>query len=230
MHAFRVLAPAAALGALLLTGCEGGTASDTSTRRAPSTPTTAPTSVVVPTVEGEAYGAIRDRLTEAGLPAARVRVMARHKDVALPKDHADWRVCEVSPASGVRVAAGATVVLKLAETAWDCAISHHGYLHQKNDPAYRPPTRSAPKPRPTTTPSPVKTRTPTPVRTTARPAQNSKTTCPDGKLGYACTSNGHPVVDGQFCPKVDRGRTLKATNGTMVTCSRDPRVKPYRWQ
>ncbi|MYV62062.1 hypothetical protein GTW37_24410 [Streptomyces sp. SID4931] len=114
--------------------------------------------------------------------------------------------------------------MKLAKDFSDCTTSFHGYLHQKNDPAYVPPRTAAPKPEPTRAPAPA------PTKATPKPAGGSPVTCPDGKPGYACTSNGHPVVDGQFCAKADRGRTLMATNRTMVTCSYDPSITPYRWQ
>ncbi|WP_240110909.1 hypothetical protein [Streptomyces sp. MUM 203J] len=185
----------------------------------------------MPIVQGDTYEQAQRRLSEAAVPDARLTVAAMHKDVTLPADHDDWRVCEATPASGTRLTSTTVVVLKLAGEIGDCDTSYHGYLHQKNDPAYTPPKPTySPKPKPVYTPQPVRTYTPAPTKTTSRPAGSSMITCPDGKSGYACTSNGHPVVDGQFCPKADRGRTLKATNGTMVTCSYDPSVTPYRWQ
>ncbi|GAA3380939.1 hypothetical protein GCM10020367_70610 [Streptomyces sannanensis] len=227
----RFVVPAAAVvaGVLALTACESGTQADSkaaaptaiTTSSAPSASSTAQTAVI-PVLQGETYGQVQEELVGQDLPAVRITATALHKDVTLPTDHSDWHICEISPAPGTKVTATTTVTVKLAQKAGDCATSFHGYLHQKNDPAYTPPTTSAPQP--------VKSHTPAPTKTTTRPAGSSMTTCPDGKQGYACTSNGHPVVDGQFCPNADRGRTLKATNGTMVTCSYDPSVKPYRWQ
>ncbi|MFE3850531.1 PASTA domain-containing protein [Streptomyces griseorubiginosus] len=174
----------------------------------------------MPDLRGGSYRAAEQKLDDLSLPAATITVTARHKDVTLPKSHGSWHVCGTTPRPGSPVTVGTTVVIELAQQASDCAISFHGYLHQANDPAYTP--TPPPTPRPATTHAPAPT--------TSKPAGNSLITCPDGKQGYACTSNGHPVVDGQFCPKADHGRTLKATNGTTVTCSYDPSITPYRWQ
>ncbi|MGA6170846.1 hypothetical protein ACPEIF_11425 [Streptomyces sp. NPDC012600] len=240
----RRLAPVVLLGVLALAGCGGGgtqadgsnpapppTATDTATATAsvsPS-PTEAPAETpavtvsatpdpVMPALHSRTYEDARAELTRQDISTARLTAAARHKDVTLPRDHDDWYICATTPRPGAVLTAATTVTVRLAEDFSDCTTSFHGYLHQKNDPAYTPP---APKPKPVPT-----TQAPAP----APPAGTSMTTCPDGKQGYACTSNGHPVVDGQFCPKADRGRTLKATNGTMVTCSYDPSVTPYRWQ
>ncbi|MDH2393865.1 hypothetical protein QCN29_34950 [Streptomyces sp. HNM0663] len=249
---------AAVAGIVVLAGCEDGSSADgkakaipaaassgTATAEATSSPSaSARPTPTVPIVHGQTY---RQALTEfAGrnVPPSHISTAALHKDVTLPADHDGWRVCKTTPDHGAALAPGATVVVKLAKTVSDCETSHHGYLHQKNDPAYTPPkpatprTTAAPAPpkpavrtEPAYTPAPAKPNTPAPVRTTTKPpVSGSMVTCPDGKQGYACTSNGHPVVDGQFCPNADRGRTLKATNGTMVTCSYDPSITPYRWQ
>ncbi|MCX4857539.1 PASTA domain-containing protein [Streptomyces canus] len=233
MRISRGLAPAALLGALALAlaGCADGTSAAGTTGATPSattasattiapapTPTPTPSDTVMPDLRGGSYRAAEQELDNVSLPAAKITVTARHKDVTLPKSHASWQVCDTTPRPGSPVTVGTAVVIELAQQAGDCAISFHGYLHQANDPAYTP--KPTPTPRPATTHAPA----------TSKPAGSSLTTCPDGKQGYACTSNGHPVVDGQFCPKADHGRTLKATNGTTVTCSYDPSITPYRWQ
>ena len=218
---YRLL-PAVLLGALARTGCEDGTpesaettASATGSPAMASPSVTASSEVVMPDLHHQTYEKAHDELED--FSDVRIKATARHKDVTLPHDHHAWRVCVTSPRPDTRIPAGDTVVLKLAKQTSDCAISHHGYLHKKNDPAYTPPHTPSPEP---PKPKPAPTRTP----------GDAMTTCPDGKRGYACTSTGHPVVDGQFCPKADHGRTVKATNGTMVTCSYDPSVNPYRWQ
>lgn len=227
----RYLAPVAILGVLALTGCAGGTQTDGKAAATPSAATSAPTATpdpVMPVLHGQTYQQAQEEFARQNISTTRITTAALHKDVTLPQDHNGWRICDTSPQHGTPLTA--TITLKLAEKFSDCTTSFHGYLHQKNDPAYTPPRTATPQPKPTYTPQPVKTRTPTPTRTATKPAGSSMITCPDGKQGYACTSNGHPVVDGQFCPNADRGRTLKATNGTMVTCSYDPSIKPYRWQ
>ncbi|MFF7877750.1 hypothetical protein ACFZDM_26380 [Streptomyces californicus] len=239
----RHFAPVVLLGVLALAGCEGGAQNDaagrtatpvaTPTASATPTPTPTPTPTVTPTpdpvvpaLHSRTYEQARAEFDRRDIPTARLTAAAQHKDVTLPRDHDDWYICDTSPGRGTRLAADATVTVKLAEDFSDCTTSFHGYLHQKNDPAYVPPRTAAPKPKPPVTHAPA----PAPTKVRPKPAGGSMTTCSDGKPGYACTSNGHPVVDGQFCPKADRGRTLMATNRTMVTCSYDPSVRPYRWQ
>ncbi|MEV4877611.1 PASTA domain-containing protein [Streptomyces cyaneofuscatus] len=242
----RPLAPLALLGVLALAGCGGGTPSDdsapatapatTATATASATPTVAPTPTptpdpVMPALHSKTYEDARAEFTRQDISPARLTTAAQHKDVVLPRDHDAWHICATSPRPGATLTAGTEVTVRLAEDFSDCTTSFHGYLHQKNDPAYTPP---APKPKPTAAPRTAEPQAPAPApkRTATQPAAGggSMITCPDGKQGYACTSNGHPVVDGQFCPKADRGRTLKATNGTTVTCSYDPSITPYRWQ
>ncbi|MBT2455561.1 hypothetical protein J7E98_12445 [Streptomyces sp. ISL-86] len=247
MRISRYLAPVAVLGVLALAGCEGGAQSDgkavatpsvaTSATTATSTPTATPTPTstpdpVMPVLHGQTYRQAQDEFKRLDIPATLVTATALHKDVTLPQDHDGWYICGASPQPGTAVTATTGVVLDLAERTADCETSFHGYLHQKNDPAYTPPQTTAPQPKPAYTPQPKPTYVPAPAltKTATKPAGSAMITCSDGKAGYACTSNGHPVVDGQFCPKADRGRTLKATNGTMVTCSYDPSVTPYRWQ
>ncbi|MEU3090739.1 PASTA domain-containing protein [Streptomyces massasporeus] len=225
---FHRLVPVALLSVLALAGCDDGTTTPTETAETtrPATasastpgPSATPSpAVVMPDLRNQTFHEAQQEL--AGLPGVRVTATARHKDVTLPKDHGSWRVCDASPRPGTLVTADDTVVVELAKQAGDCEISHHGYLHETNDPAYTPPQTQTPEP----------ARTPTSAPATSKPAGDTLITCSDGKQGYACTSNGHPVVDGQFCPSADHDRTLKATNGTMVTCSYDPSVKPYRWQ
>ncbi|WP_433571444.1 hypothetical protein [Streptomyces sp. CA-251247] len=184
----------------------------------------------MPVLHGKTYQQAREGFASQNIPSARITTLALHKDVTLPQDHRGWRICDASPNYGATLTATAQITLKLAEKFSDCTTSFHGYLHEKNDPAHSPPKAATSQPKPAYTPQPVKPRTPHPTRAATKPAGSAMVTCPDGKQGYACTSNGHPVVDGQFCPKADRGRTLKATNRTMVTCSYDPSIKPYRWQ
>lgn len=239
----RHFAPVVLLGALALAGCEDGTKTDDSAPAAPATatptasatPSAAPSATasatpdqVVPALHSRTYAQARAEFTRRGISTARLTAAAHHKDVTLPRDHGGWYICDTSPGPGTRLAADTTVAVGLAKDFSDCTTSFNGYLHQKNDPAYVPPTTAAPKPKP----RPAATRAPAPVPTKApaKPAGGSMAACPDGKQGYACTSNGHPVVDGQFCAKADRGRTLMATNRTMVTCSYDPSITPYRWQ
>ncbi|WP_097869854.1 hypothetical protein [Streptomyces sp. rh34] len=239
----RHFAPAVLLGVLALAGCEGGTETDdsapattpTATPTASAGPTASPTATatatpdpVVPALHGRTFEQAGAELTRQDISAARLTAAAQHKDVTLPRDHDGWYVCDTRPGRGTRLAADATVTVRLAKDYSDCTTSFHGYLHQKNDPAYVPPRTAAPKPTATRAPAPAPTKAP--AKAPTKPAGGSMTTCSDGKQGYACTSNGHPVVDGQFCPKADRGRTLMATNRTMVTCSYDPSITPYRWQ
>lgn len=233
----RRLAPVALACLLALAGCSGGstTQADSGTPTAPppsattqaADPTPSPTPTpapdpVMPALHSQTYEDARAELVRQDISTALVKSAAQHKDVTLPPDHDGWYVCDASPRTGTEVNATTTVTVRLAKDFNDCTTSFNGYLHQKNDPAYTPP---APKPAPTT-----QAPAPAPEKPAPKPVGGSMTTCPDGKQGYACTSNGHPVVDGQFCPKADRGRTLKATNGTTVTCSYDPSVRPYRWQ
>ncbi|MFE2293339.1 hypothetical protein [Streptomyces sp. NPDC059452] len=246
MRISRRLAPVALLGALALAGCSGGSgtqadatapatspaATDTVTHSATPAPAETPAATVsatpdpvMPALHSRTYEEAEAELTRQDISAARLTSAAQHKDVTLPRDHDDWYICATSPRPGATLTAAATVTVRLAENFSDCTTSFHGYLHQKNDPAYTPP---APKPKPPVTHAPAPD--PAPTKAAPQPGGGAMTTCPDGKQGYACTSNGHPVVDGQFCPKADRGRTLKATNGTMVTCSYDPSITPYRWQ
>ncbi|MFG3406566.1 hypothetical protein [Streptomyces sp. NPDC048142] len=232
----RPFAPVVLLGVLALAGCEGGTQTDDSapatppaaTPTASASPTATPTPTatpdpVVPALHSLTFEQAGAEFTRQDISTARLTAAAQHKDVTLPRDHDGWYICDTSPGRGTRLAADTTVTVRLAKDFSDCTTSFHGYLHEKNDPAYVPPRTAAPKPEPAAT-----TRAPAPAPT--KPAGGSMTGCPDGKQGYACTSNGHPVVDGQFCPKADRGRTLMATNRTMVTCSYDPSITPYRWQ
>ncbi|QWQ43135.1 hypothetical protein KME66_20735 [Streptomyces sp. YPW6] len=231
--------PVVLLGVLALAGCEGGSQTDdsapapppTTTPTASATPTPTPTATatpdpVVPALHSRTYEQARAEFTRQDISTARLTAAAQHKDVTLPRDHDGWYICDTSPGRGTRLTADTTVTVRLAEDFSDCTTSFHGYLHQKNDPAYVPPRTAAPKPQPAATRAPA----PAPTKATPKPAGGSMITCSDGKPGYACTSNGHPVVDGQFCPKADRGRTLMATNRTMVTCSYDPSITPYRWQ
>nr|WP_237552165.1 hypothetical protein [Streptomyces sp. SID8359] len=234
---------------LALAGCSGGstsqaesgapatpspsaaTATATATETAGPSPSPTPTpDPVMPALHSRTYEQAREELVRQDISTALLKAAAQHKDVTLPPDHGSWYVCDVSPRIGTEVTATTTVTVRLAQDFSDCTTSFNGYLHQKNDPAYTPPAPK-PKPAPTTqAPAPA----PAPEKAAPKPAPKpvggSMITCSDGKQGYACTSNGHPVVDGQFCPKADRGRTLKATNGTTVTCSYDPSVRPYRWQ
>ncbi|AGK77716.1 hypothetical protein SFUL_2774 [Streptomyces microflavus DSM 40593] len=242
----RHLAPFALLGVLALAGCGGGTQTDDSAPAAASnasasatasaTPTVAPTpsptpDPAMPVLHSKTYEEARAEFTRQDISPARLTAAAQHKDVVLPRDHDAWYICDASPGHGTRLTAATTVTVKLAEDFSDCTTSFNGYLHQKNDPAYTPPAPK-PKPKPTAAPRTAEPQAPAPApkKTAPKPAGGSMITCSDGKQGYACTSNGHPVVDGQFCAKADRGRTLKATNRTMVTCSYDPSITPYRWQ
>ncbi|MGE7388683.1 hypothetical protein ACQKM2_24745 [Streptomyces sp. NPDC004126] len=245
----RLLAPVAVLGALTLTACGGGepladlkgsgaAASVSPSPTATPSASASPVAVdpVMPGLAGRTVQGAREELAALSVSAERITTGSLHKDVVLPQAHAGWYVCETSPARGATLPAATGVVLKLAEKSADCSVSFHGFLHEKNDPAHTP-QAPTPPPAATTAPAPAPTKAPerpqppAPAPTkTKPPTGGGMTTCPDGKSGYACTSNGHPVVDGQFCPNADRGRTARATNGTTVTCSYDPSVKPYRWQ
>ncbi|WP_042801039.1 PASTA domain-containing protein [Streptomyces sp. C] len=238
MRISRYLAPVAVLGVLALTGCGGAPQAapktNTAATVAPSpkaTPTVAPPTAPpsMPELTGRTAQASREALAALSVSVTRITITALHTDVTLPEAHDTWYVCTTTPKAGAPLPATTDVTLNLAAKQADCSVSHHGYLDQKNDPAYTPP------PAPTTeapAPAPAKTKpsTTTGGGSTSGGGSGSMTTCPDGKSGYACTSNGHPVVDGQFCPNADRGRTARATNGTTVTCSYDPSIKPYRWQ
>ncbi|AZM89603.1 MULTISPECIES: hypothetical protein [Streptomyces] len=229
MRISRLLAPVAALGVLALTGCGGAAQSapkaNTAATAAPSpttTPTAAPSTAApsMPDLTGRTAQASREALAALSVSVTRITITALHTDVVLPDAHDTWYVCTTTPKAADPLPPTADVTLNLASKQADCSVSHHGYLDEKNDPSHTPP--------PTTeAPAPSKTK---PSTTTGGSTSGSMTACPDGKSGYACTSNGHPVVDGQFCPNADRGRTARATNGTTVTCSYDPSIKPYRWQ
>ncbi|MFT9667930.1 hypothetical protein ACMZ5F_07710 [Streptomyces rhizosphaericola] len=238
----RRLVPVALAGLLALAGCSGGstsraesgapatpspsaataTATETATETAGPSPSPTPTpDPVMPALHSRTYEQARAELVRQDISTALLKAAAQHKDVTLPPDHGSWYVCDVSPRIGTEVTATTTVTVRLAQDFSDCTTSFNGYLHQKNDPAYTPP---APKPKSAPTlQAPAPAPAPAPEKAAPKPAPKpvggSMITCSDGKQGYACTSNGHPVVDGQFCPKADRGRTLKATNGTTVTCS-----------
>ncbi|MDK9499384.1 PASTA domain-containing protein [Streptomyces katrae] len=232
MRISRLLAPVAVLGALALTGC-GGAAPQTADPKANTAATAAPSPKATPTaassappampdLTGRTAQASREALAALSVPVTRITITALHTDVVLPEAHDTWYVCTTTPKAGDPLPSTTDVTLNLAAKQADCAVRHHGYLDEKNDPAYTPPpapTTEAPAP----APAPTKAKPPT-------GGSGAMTPCPDGKSGYACTSNGHPVVDGQFCPNADRGRTARATNGTTVTCSYDPSIKPYRWQ
>ncbi|GLX21094.1 hypothetical protein [Streptomyces lavendulae] len=233
MRISRLLAPVAVAGALVLTGC-GGPAPQTADPKANTAATAAPSRTATPTptpsastppsmpdLTGRTAQASREALAALSVSVTRITITALHTDVVLPEAHDTWYVCNTIPKAGDPLPSTTGVTLNLAAKQADCAVSHHGYLDEKNDPAYTPP------PAPTTeAPAPE----PAPTTGGGSGGSGSMTTCPDGKSGYACTSNGHPVVDGQFCPNADRGRTARATNGTTVTCSYDPSIKPYRWQ
>ncbi|MFD0356084.1 PASTA domain-containing protein [Streptomyces sp. NPDC127110] len=232
MRISRLLAPVAVLGVLTLTGC-GGAAPQTADPKANVAATSAPPRTATPTptlsastppsmpeLTGRTAQASREALAALSVPVTRITITALHADVTLPEAYDTWYVCTTTPKAGAPLPSTTDVTLNLAAKQADCSVSHHGYLDEKNDPAYTPP-------------APPTTKAPAPTSGGSGGSTGgggSMTTCPDGKSGYACTSNGHPVVDGQFCPNADRGRTARATNGTTVTCSYDPSIKPYRWQ
>ncbi|MFJ3878487.1 hypothetical protein ACIPW5_13615 [Streptomyces sp. NPDC090077] len=237
MRISRHLAPLAVLCVLALTGCGAGTQTDpkanaattsspspsptpTATTSPSPTPTPPPAPRSMPDLAGRTAQASREALGALSVSATRITITALHTDVVLPDAHDTWYVCTTTPKAGDPLPATADVTLNLAAKQADCSVSHHGYLDQKNDPAYTPPPA----------PAATKTKPATTGGGSTGGGGGGMTTCPDGKSGYACTSNGHPVVDGQFCPNADRGRTARATNGTTVTCSYDPSIKPYRWQ
>ncbi|MBT2426724.1 PASTA domain-containing protein [Streptomyces sp. ISL-112] len=151
----RCLAPSALVGVLALAGCSGGTQTDdntpvtapatvgttTTTATASTAPTDAPTPTsdpAMPALHGKTYEQAQAEFTRRGISAARLTAAAHHKDVALPRDHDSWYVCETSPRPGAPLTGTTTVTVRLAKDFSDCTTSFNGYLYEKNDPASAP--------------------------------------------------------------------------------------------
>ncbi|MFD8115789.1 PASTA domain-containing protein [Streptomyces microflavus] len=160
------LALTALVAVLALAGCSGGARTDDSApatvspsspspppaSQPPSppppsatteTPTPTPTPTpppdpVMPALHSRTYEQARAELARAGVPTARLKPGAQHKDVTVPRDHDGWYICDTSPRPGAPVTAATTVTVRLARDFSDCTTSFNGYLHQENDPAHTP--------------------------------------------------------------------------------------------
>ncbi|MEU1116372.1 hypothetical protein [Streptomyces sp. NPDC005879] len=147
--------------------------------------------------QGHAVSLLRDHHLRLGLITNR----PAHKEISLPSGGTfdGWIICSTDPAQGSRITNSTELSLYLARTTSACV-------------------------RPTPKPLPKKTQktqaTPAPAPAAKKPDPVSPRTCPgDGSQpGYACTSTGKVVVEGEFCAGADHGRTLKASNGRMATC------------
>ncbi|MEU0990344.1 PASTA domain-containing protein [Streptomyces sp. NPDC005953] len=166
-------------------------ATPTPTPTPSSTPTPTATPFIVPSLRGDTQDRVVDLLREHHLRLGLITNRPARKAISLPPGggFGHWVVCSTDPAAGSRITNSTELFLYLAPTTRAC-----------------------------TAPAPKKTYTPPPAP--KEPDTTRMRTCSnDGaEPGYACTSNGKVVVEGQFCPKADRGLTLKATNGRMTTC------------
>ncbi|WP_432105743.1 PASTA domain-containing protein [Streptomyces sp. bgisy091] len=172
----------------------------TSSTAASRTPTPRGTSTASPftltSLKGNTQDSAVDLLRDHHLRLGLITNRAARKGVSLPSagDFGSWVICSTDPAPGSWVTDSTEIHLYLAETASACL-------------------RSKPKPAP-------KNSYPATAPTTKEPGSSGPHTCSsDGnQAGYACTSTGKVVVEGEYCAGADRGRTLKASNGRMATC------------
>lgn len=159
----------------------------------PSSPTPTTIPFDLPALKGDTQDSVVQLLSAHLLPAGLITNRPAHDGISLPSDDAvgDWVVCSATPARGSRITESSEIRLYLAETTGQCV-------------------------KPTVQATPEDT---TDTDADADTGGGLHTCSNDGsQLGYACTSNGKVVEEGQFCPRADRGRTLKATNGRMATC------------
>lgn len=172
------------------------------TPAAKETPTANP--FTLPSLEGRtqdsAVALLRDHRFRLGLITNR----AARKEASLPtgENFGGWVICSTEPAPGSWITDSTEIALYLAETASACVNA-------------------------TPNSNPKKTHL-VPVPSTKNPRSSGPRTCSnDGsQTGYACTSSGKVVVEGEYCAKADRGETLKATNGRMATCEH---YNGWRW-
>ncbi|MFC9029064.1 hypothetical protein [Streptomyces arboris] len=151
----RRLAPSVLVGVLALAGCSDSTPTDdntpatapatvessTATASPPSATATAPApppDAVMPALHSRTYEQARTEFSGRDLSPARLTAAAQHKDVALPRDHDDWYICDTSPRPGAPLPATTTVTVRLAQDFSDCTTSFNGYLYEENDPASTP--------------------------------------------------------------------------------------------
>ncbi|WP_147304354.1 PASTA domain-containing protein [Streptomyces sp. M7] len=183
-----------------------GTA-DTTKKPQASTPTTtsptptskeAPTAnpFTLPSLTGKTQDSAVDLLRDHHLRLGLITNRSAYKEMSLPSggNFGSWIICFTDPAQGSWITNSTEIYLYLAKTASACV-------------------ESAPKPPPKKTP-------PAPTPATREPDSSGPHTCSrDGsQSGYACTSTGKVVVEGEYCASADHGRTLKASNGRMATC------------
>ncbi|MFD8547105.1 PASTA domain-containing protein [Streptomyces sp. NPDC059649] len=183
-----------------------GTA-DTAKKTQGTTPTIAspmPTPEETPTanlftllsLKGKTQDSAVELLRDHHLRLGMITNRTANKGLSLPSggNFGSWVICSTDPAQGSWITNSTEIYLYLAKTASACV-------------------KSTPKP-------PPKNTYPAPAPATKKPDSSGPHTCSsDGsQTGYACTSTGKVVVEGEYCAKADHGRTLKASNGRMATC------------
>jgi hypothetical protein len=205
-----IILPLAALTLLAATACQpkdgeadsNGTADAAkktqATMSGPPSPTPTPketpteSSFTLPSLKGDTQDSAVDLLRGHHLRLGLITNRPAHKEITLPSggNFGSWVICFTKPAQGSWITNSTEIYLYLAKTASACAK-----------------------------PTPKKTYTP-PAPATKKPDASGSHTCfNDGsQTGYACTSTGKVVVEGEYCAKADHGRTLKASNGRMATC------------
>ncbi|MGV9878679.1 hypothetical protein [Streptomyces sp. NPDC003006] len=158
------------------------------------TPTARP--FILPAVKGKTQSSAVSFLRDYHLRLGLITNRAAHKEISLPSggNFDSWVICSTDPAQGSRITNSTEIYLYLAQAASACV-------------------------RPTPKPLPKKTYS-TPAPASKKPDPMGPRACPDdgSQPGYACTSTGKVVVEGEFCAGADHGRTLKASNGRMATC------------
>ncbi|MFJ6945537.1 PASTA domain-containing protein [Streptomyces wuyuanensis] len=171
----------------------------TSTSASPTpTPTETPTAnpFTLPSLKGETQDSAVDLLRVHHLRLGLITNRAAYRGILLPSDgnFGNWVICSTNPAQGSWVTNSTEIYLYLAKTGSACVNS---------------------------TPEPsTKKAYPAPVPAREKPDSDAQHTCSNdhSQSGYACTSTGKVVVEGEYCAKSDHGRTLKASNGRMATC------------
>ncbi len=208
-----IILPLAIIALLAATACQpnGGEAgsngtADTAKRTQATTskaasptpiPKKTPTAIpfTLPSLRGETQESAVDLLRDHHLRLGLITNRPAYKRISLPSggNFGNWVICSTEPTQGTWITNSTEIYLYLAKTASACV-------------------------RPTPKPTPKKTYTP--PAPTKKPDPNGPRTCSsDGsQTGYACTSTGKVVVEGEYCAKADRGRMLKSSNGRMATC------------
>lgn len=172
-----------------------------STTASPSpTPKETPTAIpfTLPSLKGKTQDSAVDLLRDHHLQLGLITNRPAYRWISLPSggNFGSWVICSTDPAQGSWITSSTEISLYLAKTASACVTS-------------------------TPKPTPKKTYTaPAPAPATKKPDSRGPHTCSSdgGQTGYACTSTGKVVVEGEYCAKADHGRTLKASNGRMATC------------